>query len=186
MNIYETMQNKLTVPQVARFYGLDIQPDGLAQCPVCEGHPHTLKLEEDSFFCPQCEASGDAIDLVALRFGLSPIDAARKLAADFEDVTHLSQLRPAAGVIIPLAHTPEFKEAENSWFMTLRSYLRLLEGFRQECGRRYPSDSIPVIDQGLVSTAKLVDYLLFDRDELRLLVVHDLELSAMQEEEEYE
>ena len=185
MNIYETMKNELTVPAVARYYGIEVQPDGLAQCPVCEGHPHTLKLEEECFYCSQCEASGDAIDLVALRFGLSPIDAARKLAADFEEVTHLSQLRPAVGPTIPQAHTPEFREAENSWFMILRSYLRLLEGFYQECGQRYPGESIEVIEQGLASTSHLLDYLLFDRDELRMMVVYDLEAQAQAGEEEH-
>ena len=52
-------------------------------CPFHEDKHPSLKLNEDYFYCFGCGASGDVIDFTARLFGLSPYDAARRLAGDF-------------------------------------------------------------------------------------------------------
>ncbi len=42
-----------------------------------------MKIYDDHFYCFSCQCGGDAIRLVSQLFSLSPLEAAKKLQADF-------------------------------------------------------------------------------------------------------
>ena len=67
----------------AKHYGLEADHSGMARCPFHDDQHPSLKLYGDHFYCFGCGASGSVIDLTAGLFGLSPYEAACKLAEDF-------------------------------------------------------------------------------------------------------
>lgn len=83
MNVFQTVKAAVPLRQAAETYGLTVSRNGMTCCPFHEDKHPSLKLNEDYFYCFGCGASGDVIDFTARLFGLSPYDAARKLAGDF-------------------------------------------------------------------------------------------------------
>lgn len=83
MSIFTEIKEHITARQAAEFYGLKVSPKGMACCPFHEDNHPSLKIDT-GFFCFGCGARGsDATGYVARLFGLSQIDAARKLITDF-------------------------------------------------------------------------------------------------------
>ena len=190
MNIYDTLKTTLTVPQVARHYGLVVNRNDMTCCPFhCDRHP-SMKLNEDYYYCFGCETSGDVIDLVAGLFNLSPADAARKLAADF----HVLPTPPNGPAVrrkeVLYVKTHAYREEEHRCFMALRSYLYLLMGWKEVYS---PLDPAEPVDDRYVEACKMVDvvealldYLLFGSDELRLATVREFQSdSTLTHLEEY-
>ena len=83
MSVFESVKAAVTLRQAAETYGLELRRNGMTCCPFHEDKHPSLKLNEDYFYCFGCGASGDVIDFTARLFGLSPYDAARRLAGDF-------------------------------------------------------------------------------------------------------
>ena len=54
----------------------------MACCPFHDDHTPSLKLDK-RYYCFGCHATGDAIDFVSAYLQLSPLEAAKRLAADF-------------------------------------------------------------------------------------------------------
>ena len=71
------------MPEVARFYGLQINRSGMALCPFHEERTPSLKIYEDHFYCFGCGESGDCTGFVAKLFGISQKEAAKKISHDF-------------------------------------------------------------------------------------------------------
>ena len=71
------------MPDVARFYGLQINRSGMACCPFHEERTPSLKVYDDHFYCFGCGATGDCTGFVAKLFGISQFEAAKKISHDF-------------------------------------------------------------------------------------------------------
>ena len=71
------------MPDVARFYGLQINRSGMAFCPFHEERTPSLKVYDDHFYCFGCGATGDCTGFVAKLFGISQFEAAKKISHDF-------------------------------------------------------------------------------------------------------
>lgn len=82
MNIFQTIKEEVTARQAADFYGMDVNRSGMTKCIFHEDHEPSMKVDK-RFYCFGCHATGDVIDLVGKMFGLSPYEAAKKLAKDF-------------------------------------------------------------------------------------------------------
>ena len=83
MNVFQTVKAAVTLRDAAEAYGLSVGRSGMTCCPFHEDRHPSMKLNEDYFFCFGCGARGDVIDFTARLLGLSPYDAARRLAGDF-------------------------------------------------------------------------------------------------------
>lgn len=82
MNVYEAVKAAVSLADAARFYGLDVR-QGFARCPFHPDRTPSLKIDH-RYHCFGCGADGgDATDLVAALFHLAPLEAAKKVAADF-------------------------------------------------------------------------------------------------------
>ena len=81
MNIFKNISDMVTAREAAELYGLKIGRNGMVCCPFHEDHTPSLKIDK-RYYCFGCGAKGDAIDYTARLFGLSQIDAAKKLAED--------------------------------------------------------------------------------------------------------
>ena len=71
------------MPEVARFYGLEMNRAGMACCPFHDDKTPSFKVYDDHFSCFGCGATGDCTGFVAKLFGLRQIDAAKKISEDF-------------------------------------------------------------------------------------------------------
>lgn len=83
MNLFKAVKENITARQAAETYGLKVSGSGMACCPFHDDHHPSMKLDE-RYYCFGCQATGDAIDFVAAYLHLSPLEAAKRLAADFD------------------------------------------------------------------------------------------------------
>ena len=83
MNIFQTVKENVTARQAAEQYGLKVNKNGMVCCPFHDdGHP-SMKVDK-GFCCFACGTKGDVITFVADFFHLAPLEAAKKLAEDFQ------------------------------------------------------------------------------------------------------
>lgn len=82
-DIFKDIKDRLAMPDVAKFYGLQISRSGMACCPFHEERTPSLKVYEDHFYCFGCGATGDCTGFVATLFGITQFEAAKKISYDF-------------------------------------------------------------------------------------------------------
>ena len=81
-NIFTTVKAAVTTKQAAEYYGLRVSRNGMTCCPFHEDRNPSMKVDE-RYYCFGCHETGDVIDFTAKLFGLTPYEAAKKLAWDF-------------------------------------------------------------------------------------------------------
>lgn len=80
----QSIREAVTAKQAGELYGLQFDRRGLkAVCPWHEDHKPSLSFKGTRCKCFSCNNGGDAVDLTAAIFGISLVDAAKKLQADF-------------------------------------------------------------------------------------------------------
>lgn len=144
MNIFEEVKNRIDIHTAAEHFGLTVR-NGMCSCPAHTDRTPSMKLYSDHFHCFSCGAHGDVIKLTQLILGCSPIDAARRLAADFGIVVH-SDVKPAYRTYHSAApHVSRInnKEKEERAYRLLSAYCRYLEDCRTIYAPRTPQDAIP-------------------------------------------
>lgn len=84
-NIFQEVRARVTALEAARHYGYHPNRSGFIPCPFHREKTASLKLYdgERGFYCYGCHVGGSVIDFVGKLFGLRPLDAAKKLNADF-------------------------------------------------------------------------------------------------------
>lgn len=80
--LFQTVKAAVTARQAAEMYGLKVGRNSLVCCPFHHDKTPSMKVD-DRYYCFGCGVTGDAVDLTAQLLGLSPKDAALRLAADF-------------------------------------------------------------------------------------------------------
>lgn len=101
-DIFRQVRERVPAKEAARYYGLTFDRQGLkALCPYHgDTHP-SMSFRNGRFRCFACQASGDSIDLVQKLFGLSAIEAVRRLNEDFK-------------LLLPIDRPPTAAEREAS------------------------------------------------------------------------
>lgn len=82
MNIFKEVKDAVSAREAASFYGLRINRNGMCCCPFHDDRHPSMKID-DRFHCFGCQADGDVIDLVQRMYGMSAVEAVRKLIDDF-------------------------------------------------------------------------------------------------------
>jgi DNA primase len=82
MKLFESVRMGVTAREAAERYGINVKRKGMACCPFHEDRHPSMKLDR-RYHCFGCQADGDVIDFVSKMFGLTPYEAASKLAVDF-------------------------------------------------------------------------------------------------------
>ena len=144
--IFDTLKARVTVPQAAAHYGVRIGQNGMCRCPFHSDKTPSMKINETYFYCFGCHSTGDVIDFTAGLLGLSPLDAARKLAADFgiDPNTPVS-----AAVALPRIRQEE-SVREGHCAAVLIEYERLLRNRQKRFAPIHPSEEW---DDRFVSTS---------------------------------
>ena len=82
MNIFQEMKERVTARQVAERYGLKVSRNGMTRCPFHNDKHPSMKIDQN-YYCFACGAKGDAVNYVAVLFGFSQFEAAKKINDDF-------------------------------------------------------------------------------------------------------
>ncbi|MCH4020610.1 MAG: CHC2 zinc finger domain-containing protein [Erysipelotrichaceae bacterium] len=169
MNLFETVKASVSVPDVAKMYGLQPNHHDMVRCPFHDDRHPSLKLNEDYFYCFGCGATGDVIDLTGRLFVLSPYEAARKLAVDFG--IDPDKPSPAAALAKPKhPMISAFRDDERYCQRVLCDYLHLLEDWKVRYAPKSMDDDY---DDRFVEACQMLDYVEYLAD---ILTVGDLEL----------
>lgn len=85
MGYAEDIKGMITMPEVARMYGLQVDRAGFAKCPFHSEKTGSFKVYkgQGGYHCFGCGESGDVIDFVQKYFNLSFREALSKLNDDF-------------------------------------------------------------------------------------------------------
>ena len=173
MNLFDTVKAAVTPRMTAERYGLPIQQGNMISCPFHADRTPSMKLNEDYFYCFGCGASGDVIALTAQLFNLPPLEAAKKLAADFG----IAGQKPS--ILAKLQRGKSQAEAERRCFRVLGDYLRILQDWKEHCAPQSPEDAIdPRYAEGchmLERIGNMLDILAFGTPQERAEVVADLQ-----------
>ena len=81
MDIFASVKARVGVREAAERYGVRVDGRGMARCPFHDDRRPSLYVDGGHFHCFACGAHGDCIDFAARLFRLTPLEAARKLAA---------------------------------------------------------------------------------------------------------
>ena len=171
MNLFETVKASVSVPDAAKRYGIEANRHGMASCPFHNDRHPSLKLNDDYFYCFGCGATGDVIELVSKMFGLSPYEAAKKLAADFGlDPDHPPT---SAALARPKHPMTEFRDEERYCQRVLCDYLHLLEEWKVQYA---PNVKEKQWDDRFVEACQMLDYIEYLAD---LMTFGDEDTRAM-------
>ncbi len=116
-NVFSEIKSMLAMPEVARFYGLEMNRSGMACCPFHNDKTPSLKVYDDHFYCFGCGATGDCTGFVAKLFGIRQIDAAKKISEDFG--LRLFE----KGFAVPIKITPKPRDDFKEWIKEAKSII---------------------------------------------------------------
>ena len=153
-NVFGEIRDRVSMQDVAKFYGLQMNRSGMACCPFHEDHTPSMKLNDTYYYCFGCRATGDVIDLTARLFDLSSMQAARKLAQDFG----LGPDKPPSDAIAlpkPLDTFSDTKQEDIAYCLrVLHNYRDLLTRWRTEYAPHSPEESL---DEHFVEALHMLD-----------------------------
>ena len=123
---FKEIKDTVPVPAAAEHYGLAVR-NGMTQCIFHDDRNPSMKLYDDHFYCFGCTEHGDVISLTARLFSFTPLEAAKKLCADFGIFCNMD--KPYIRQHIRLETQ---REKEQKAFRILSDYYRLLKKYREE------------------------------------------------------
>lgn len=83
INCFEEIKNRLDIRTVAESYGIEVKRNNTCLCPFHDDHHPSAHIYPNAFHCFTCNAHYDVLGFVMALFGLSVIDAAKRLNDDF-------------------------------------------------------------------------------------------------------
>ena len=149
MTIFETVREQIALPDAAQLYGISSR-SGNVSCVFHADRDPSMKLYTDHFHCFGCGAHGDVTDFTAQLYGLSKIEAARKLCSDFGISDTITPDTPKRYI-----RTVPVRERIQLAFDVLTDYLVMLKDFRAVYA---PLDESESLDPRFVESLQQLDY----------------------------
>ena len=98
---FQKIRQEIPIEEVARWLGIEVL-SGKAKCPFHNDQTPSMSFKEGRFKCFGCDASGDAIDLVARLKNVSATEAAQKIT----EVFHIHNSAPVQKKPAAINHEP--------------------------------------------------------------------------------
>lgn len=136
MSIFQIVKETVTARQAVEHYGIRVNKNGMICCPFHNDRHPSMKVDK-GFYCFACGAKGDVISFVSKLFCLTPLEAAKKLAEDFQ--VPIKKGGPKKGRALKKTGLPKrtlyqteqkFEEWEKYCIRILSEYLHLLEKWK--------------------------------------------------------
>ena len=134
MTIFETVKTMVAPRMAAEHFGLSVSRNGMVCCPFHDDRHPSMKLYEDHYHCFGCQANGDVIAFTSKLFGITPLEAAQKLAADFG----IREDRPSVLAKLKMYTTQD--ENEKLCFRVLSEYLHILQDWKKRYAPQTPEE----------------------------------------------
>ena len=134
MTIFEAAKSMVTPRMAAEHYGMTVARNGMVCCPFHDDWHPSMKLYHDHFHCFGCQANGDVIEFTSKLFGITPLEAAQKLAASFG----IREARPS--MLAKLKTYQTQAENEKLCFRVLREYLHILQDWKKQYAPQTPQE----------------------------------------------
>mgnify|MGYP003292541508 CR=1 FL=1 len=83
MTPFEIIRERLEMREVVEHYGIEIKRNNTCLCPFHDDHHPSAHVYPKAFHCFTCNLHYDVLGFVMALFGLSALDAAKKLNDDF-------------------------------------------------------------------------------------------------------
>ncbi len=131
MSVFDTVKENATARQVAEFYGIKVNRNGMCCCPFHKDKNPSMKIDR-RYYCFGCGEKGDAVDFVAKYFSLGLKDAALKICNDFhlsydeKIIIKMKMLKPKK------SEEQIYREAYGRCYKVLSDYLLLLKRWKTE------------------------------------------------------
>lgn len=180
-NIFKEIKARLSMPDLVKGYGIEINRSGFCSCPFHEEKTPSMKIYEKGFYCFGCNESGDLIKFVQKLFNLeNSLDAAEKINEDFSLGLNFNY-KPTREEFISakniVAERQRFERYEQTAFNTFSDYFKLLRDY----GKQYaPRSESEILDK------RFVEYLHnFERVDYVVNRMIELMHSPMNERKEF-
>ena len=134
MTIFEAVKSTVTPRMAAEHFGLSVSRNGMVCCPFHDDRHPSMKLNEDYFYCFGCGAKGDVIEFTSKLFGITAMEAAKKLRVDFG----VQEDKPSILTKLNLYRTQA--DNERLCFRVLREYLQILQDWKVRFSPQTPDD----------------------------------------------
>ena len=135
IDIFNQVKSMLDITDVLDYYGISVNDKGFTLCPFHIENTPSFKIYNESFYCFGCGESGTAIDFVMKYFGLTNIEAVKKLNDDFMLNLQIGG-NVRAAICRPLYENKWLIEKFISWekkaFITVSSYFRALKFWSEQ------------------------------------------------------
>lgn len=172
----DTVREAVTALQAAEFYGMEIDRHGKALCIWHEDRHPSLSFKDGFCKCFSCGSGGSSIDLTARLFNLTPIEAARKLQADFGIGTG-----DRGGAAMKGIHRGEARREAEAWRRKRWAFLCDVERDAHEELRKYPAADATwenprfraILDALCRAQTELEQLHIADVEDLKILCVED-------------
>lgn len=154
MNLFEAVKENVSPRQVADYYGIDVRND-MVSCLFHDERTPSMKLYDDHFYCFGCSKYGDVTDMVGELFGISPKEAAEKIAHDFgiNYDRQYGEYKPNKDSVIAKIRREQDKAKEKQIYSVLCNYLHLLRDWRTEYAPKSADKSLnPLFIKALIET----------------------------------
>ncbi len=156
-NIFHEIRDRVYMQDVVKFYGLQLSRSGMACCPFHEDRTPSLKVYEDHFYCFGCGTTGDCTGFVSKLFGISQLEAAKKINHDFG--LNLFNGKIAVPVQTEVSSETEYfmwlKKAEK----TVTEYLDKLCGWRKKYAPRKVGEQLEPLFVESLQNISYIEYL---------------------------
>ena len=138
---FMTIKDSVSVPDAAEYYDIDTRHD-MCRCIFHKDKHPSMKLYPKNYYCFGCGAHGDVIDLVQAIFNEKPVDAAKRINADFglgldtgqpPDHEKINRIRQQQ------LERKQFREWDTKAFRTVNEYHRLLEDWQRVYAPKSPN-----------------------------------------------
>jgi hypothetical protein len=83
INIFSEVKNLLDLKSALEYYGISVSSQNFSSCPYHQEKTPSFRVYSGSYYCFGCGESGTIIDFVMKYFGLTAIEAVKKLNEDF-------------------------------------------------------------------------------------------------------
>ena len=137
-SVFEVVKQSVTAREAAELYGIAVGRGGMACCPFHDDRHPSMKVDT-RFHCFVCGADGDVIDFTARLYGLSPKEAAEKLAQDF-GLAYDSKAPPRRNYVRQKSEAQARKEKREHGWRVLTDYYHLLRKWEADYSPKTPDE----------------------------------------------
>lgn len=137
-NVFTVVKENVGTIDVAEYYGVKVNRNGMACCPFHEDKHPSMKIDS-RYHCFGCQADGDVIDFVANLFEIGLKEAAIKITNDFglqydncNTNNETYQYRKKQNTY------REYIKAENHFWRVITDYYHLLLFWKEQYSPKSP------------------------------------------------